>query len=88
MASKRVLYSTPSQAFIDDSQFERFRLFLASRGLKFASYWEVHQWSTTTPDAYWSAAWDFLSIIGERSATQVRPNRDLPAVYPAFLIPF
>lgn len=78
MASKRVLYSTPTQQEIGTSQFERFRLFVnKTRGLKLADYWETHRWSTETSNEYWQAAWDFLGIIGERSASQV-------SFYPAF----
>ena len=65
MASKRVLYSTPTQEEINASEFEQFRVWLGkNRGIKLADYWEAHRWSTQCPGDYWTAAWDYLGIIG------------------------
>ena len=50
--------------------------FAARYGFAGAPYDVLHRWSTSQPDAFWGAIWDFCGVIGERVAG--------PAYVPAF----
>ena len=44
-------------------QIERYQAFLAAtRGLSFASYDALWQWSVTELDAFWLSLWDFFEL--------------------------
>ena len=58
---------SPSAEFANNSLLSKFmREINAERGLNLQSYQDVHAFSVAETDAFWSKAWDFLGVIGER----------------------
>src|SRR6185312_10435226 len=45
-------------------------------GFADAPYDVLHRWSTSAPDAFWAAVWEFCGVIGERGAIAYRPAPD------------
>ncbi|MFZ1326121.1 MAG: acetoacetate--CoA ligase [Candidatus Contendobacter sp.] len=35
-------------------------------GQRFGSYADLHHWSVTAPEQFWTAVWDFCGVLGER----------------------
>lgn len=59
MVNEGDLLWTPSAARINRSHLTAFMRWLAKeRGLKFASYAELWQWSVDDLEAFWQAIWD------------------------------
>jgi len=52
---------SPTAADIAASRLDRFR-----RRIGHTDYAALHRWSVQSPDAFWSALWDFAEIVGER----------------------
>ncbi|MGN6101390.1 MAG: acetoacetate--CoA ligase [Devosia sp.] len=50
--------------------------FAAAHGFADALYDVLHRWSTSAPDAFWGAVWDFCGAIGERGTIAYRPAPD------------
>ena len=60
-----VLWS-PSPAQADASRLAAFQRWLAdARGLAFADYQALWQWSVDHLDDFWQAVWDFFSVVAE-----------------------
>jgi acetoacetyl-CoA synthetase len=49
-----------------------------TRGLEFASYPDLWQWSVTETDAFWQAIWDYNGIVAVDQPTAVLGSRDMP----------
>jgi acetoacetyl-CoA synthetase len=50
----------------------------AERGLRFASYQELHAWSTSDLDGFWSAIAEFFAVRFHTSPTAVLGRREMP----------
>ena len=48
------------------------------RGLKFAGYEELWQWSVDEPNAFWRAIWDHFDLIGEPLPTKMLSGSRMP----------
>jgi len=49
-----------------------------TRGLEFANYPDLWQWSVTDTDAFWQAIWDYSDVIAVEQPTAVLGKRDMP----------
>ncbi len=49
-----------------------------TRGLEFANYPDLWQWSVTETDAFWQAVWDYSDVIAVEQPTAVLGQRDMP----------
>jgi acetoacetyl-CoA synthetase len=49
-----------------------------TRGLEFAGYQELWEWSVTDTDAFWQAHWDYSDIIATAQPTAVLGSREMP----------
>jgi acetoacetyl-CoA synthetase len=49
-----------------------------TRGLEFAGYRELWQWSVTETDAFWQSVWDYNDIIVTHEPTSVLGQREMP----------
>jgi len=49
-----------------------------TRGLDFAGYPELWQWSVTETDAFWQAIWDYNDITAVEQPTAVLGRREMP----------
>ncbi|MEM7408502.1 MAG: AMP-binding protein, partial [Pseudomonadota bacterium] len=57
------LHWTPSAAFSEATELARYMRWLDSeRGLHFADYDALHQWSITELGAFWESIWDFFKV--------------------------
>jgi len=48
------------------------------RGLRFGGYAELHHWSVSDLDGFWSAIWDFFEVRGNRPDERVLADRRMP----------
>ena len=55
----------------------RLAAFMAATGHR--DYTSLHHWSVAEPDAFWTAAWDELGVIGHRGERAVAPGTGNPA---------
>ena len=66
---------TPSEAKIRDASMTKFRKYVNVRhGLDLKDYWDLHRWSTGTPEEmndFWTAFWDWAGIIGDKGIAPV-----------------
>jgi len=70
---------TPSSAQIEDSNLTRFAKWLArERGLHFASYEAMWQWSVSEIEDFWQAMWDYFGIESSARHTRVLGKRAMP----------
>lgn len=68
----------PSEKFIEESNVaEYMRWLLRGRGLNFANYNELWEWSVTDLESFWSSIWDFFDVIGSRGE-DVLDNQIMP----------
>ena len=49
-----------------------------TRGLEFAAYPDLWEWSVTETDAFWQAIWDYCDIIAVQQPTAVLGRREMP----------
>ena len=52
--------------------------FLKSVGLAGVEYSEAHRWSIAKPEEFWSAVWDYCSVVGEKGTTVLRDGDRMP----------
>ncbi|KAL8293114.1 hypothetical protein RQP46_000808 [Phenoliferia psychrophenolica] len=65
--STRTLFYAPSAAVVAEAPDTKLRLWInAKHGLNLRDYWELHKWSTTCFNDFWTAIWEYTGIIGER----------------------
>ncbi len=70
---------SPSKEFVDNSFMTKFMTWLSDhRGLTFASYADLHNWSVTELDAYWSAVWSFFDIQTDAPFKRVLDAQVMP----------
>jgi acetoacetyl-CoA synthetase len=70
---------TPSAAQVAGANLTRFAKWLArERGLHFAGYNEMWQWSVTELEEFWQAIWDYFGIESSRGHTRVLAKREMP----------
>ncbi|MDJ0787766.1 MAG: acetoacetate--CoA ligase [Myxococcota bacterium] len=50
----------------------------ALRGAPFASYDELHAWSVSDREGFWSAVWDHADIVGEKGDVVLRDGDEMP----------
>jgi acetoacetyl-CoA synthetase len=64
---------SPSADRIDTAELTKFMRWLAQmRGLSFANYDALWEWSVDDPEGFWSAIWDYFEIIADK-----RPDKFL-----------
>ncbi|OVZ60747.1 acetoacetate--CoA ligase [Pigmentiphaga sp. NML080357] len=69
----------PSASQIDATRLAAFTAWLrATRGLQFADYQALWQWSVDELDAFWSAVWEFFDIQADGSPQPVLASREMP----------
>jgi acetoacetyl-CoA synthetase len=70
---------TPSPERIARARLTEFRAWLTKeRGLTFADFESMWEWSTTDIDAFWQACWDFFGIEATKPPTAVLGKRTMP----------
>ncbi len=63
----------------DDHAMGEFACFAAERsGLRIATYDELHHWSVTDPDAFWTLAADWLGVRFHERAERALPDARMP----------
>jgi len=79
MADENDLLWSPSAARREKSHVTSFVSWLQrTRGLNFASYDELWQWSVQDLEAFWSAIWDYFKVRSSAPYTRVLARRDMP----------
>jgi len=69
----------PSAELVERSRLREFMRWLqAERGLSFATYDELWQWSVDDLEAFWSAIWDFFGVQADGEFEQALGNREMP----------
>lgn len=70
---------SPSAERIASAQITAFTNWLRSkRGLEFENYEALWCWSTSEPEAFWSAVWEHFGIVARKPYTRVRSKHDMP----------
>lgn len=70
---------TPSPARIAQAHITRYLAWLkAERGLTFADYESLWQWSVTDLEAFWASIWDFCGIIAHQPYRRVLDRETMP----------
>jgi len=70
---------TPSAAQIEGANLTLFAKWLArERGLHFASYDEMWQWSVSELEEFWQAIWDYFGVQSSARHTSVLGKRTMP----------
>jgi acetoacetyl-CoA synthetase len=60
------------------TNLRRFMSWLSAQGgPEFQQYQELHDWSVTAPEAFWTAIWDFCGIIGTRGSTAMTHGKTM-----------
>ena len=73
---------TPRPESADLSRIARIRREAQSRtGWVFGSTPELHQWSVSEPDAFWSLVWDEFDVVGVKGSVACRPSTLPDAVF-------
>ncbi|GAA5963040.1 hypothetical protein JCM21900_002319 [Sporobolomyces salmonicolor] len=68
MPSVRTLFHQPTAQQVEDAPDTKFRLWVNERhDLNLRDYHELHRWSISEMDAFWTAVWDYTGILGERT---------------------
>jgi acetoacetyl-CoA synthetase len=69
----------PSTELVERSRLREFMRWLqAERGLNFATYDELWQWSVDDLEAFWSAIWDFFGVQADGEFEQALGSREMP----------
>jgi acetoacetyl-CoA synthetase len=64
---------------VERSRLREFMRWLAAeRGLDFATYDELWQWSVDDLEAFWSAIWDFFEVQADGEAERALSSREMP----------
>ena len=72
----QVLWAPSDQA---DPRIKHFMQWVElNRGLRFKSYQELWEWSTTDLEGFWGAIWDFFEIKSQRGYQTVLGNDRMP----------
>ena len=69
----------PSAELVERSRLTEFMCWLErERGLSFAGYPELWQWSVDDLDAFWGAIWDFFDVQADGEPSPVLASREMP----------
>jgi acetoacetyl-CoA synthetase len=69
----------PSTELAERSRLSEFMRWLeGERGLAFASYRELWQWSVDDLDGFWSAIWEFFGVQADGEPSPVLASREMP----------
>jgi acetoacetyl-CoA synthetase len=69
----------PSTELVEGSRLSEFMGWLErERGLAFADYHELWQWSVDDLDGFWSAVWEFFGVQADGDPTPVLGAREMP----------
>jgi acetoacetyl-CoA synthetase len=69
----------PSAELVERSRLREFMRWLErERGLNFAGYGELWQWSVDDLDGFWSAIWEFFDVQADGEAQPVLASRQMP----------
>ncbi|HMI81818.1 MAG TPA: acetoacetate--CoA ligase [Solirubrobacterales bacterium] len=69
----------PSAELVERSRLTEFMRWLeAERGLSFAGYGELWQWSVDDLDGFWSAIWEFFDVQADGDPATVLASREMP----------
>jgi acetoacetyl-CoA synthetase len=78
LAEGAVLWE-PSAAFRERSELTRYMRWLADRkGLGFAGYQALWEWSVRDVEAFWASLWEFFEIRASSPYERVLPERRMP----------
>nr|GID88699.1 acetoacetyl-CoA synthetase [Actinoplanes derwentensis] len=79
MVTAGTLLWEPPVDIRDTSRIGRYLAWLESeRGLAFADYAALWEWSVTDLTAFWQSIWDFFAVIGHEPATAVLDSPVMP----------
>jgi acetoacetyl-CoA synthetase len=77
-ASGELLWE-PSAELVERSRLVEFMRWLErERGLSFAAYHELWQWSVDDLDGFWSAIWEFFDVQADGDPRPVLASREMP----------
>jgi acetoacetyl-CoA synthetase len=77
-ATPEKLWEPPAE-LVERSRLREFMRWLeAARGLAFATYDELWQWSVDDLEAFWSAIWDFFGVQADGKAERALGSREMP----------
>ena len=80
MVNEGDLLWTPSPERVAKSHLTAFMRWLAKeRGLKFAGYAELWQWSVDDLEAFWQAIWDYFDVRSSTPYERVLADRRAPS---------
>jgi acetoacetyl-CoA synthetase len=69
----------PSHELVEKARLSEYLGWLKSeRGLDFAAYEELWQWSVDDLDAFWASLWDFFEIQADGDPTPILGSREMP----------
>ena len=69
----------PADELVERSRLREFMRWLRSeRGLGFATYDELWQWSVDDLEAFWSAIWDFFEVQADGEYERALGSREMP----------
>jgi len=69
----------PSAELVERSRLRALMRWLeAERGLAFAGYHELWQWSVDDLDGFWSAIWEFFDVRADGDPSPVLASREMP----------
>jgi len=78
-AADEELIWEPSAELVERSRLTEFTRWLErERGLAFADYGELWQWSVDDLDGFWSAIWSFFEVQADGEASPVLASREMP----------
>ena len=78
-AANGVLLWEPSAELVERSRLVEFMRWLErERGLSFADYHELWQWSVDDLDGFWSAIWEFFDVQADGDPQPVLASRGMP----------
>jgi len=79
MVNEGDLLWTPTPERVAKSHLTAFMRWLAKeRGLKFAGYAELWQWSVDDLEAFWQAIWDYFDVRSSTPYERVLADRRMP----------
>jgi acetoacetyl-CoA synthetase len=77
-AAPEKLWEPPAE-LVENSRLREFMRWLqAERGLGFATYDELWQWSVDDLEAFWSAIWDFFGVQADGEYGRALGSREMP----------
>jgi acetoacetyl-CoA synthetase len=69
----------PSPELVERSRLSEFMRWLErERGLSFAGYQELWQWSVDDLEGFWSAVWEFFGVQADGDPSPVLASREMP----------